>query len=208
MSRKDKINFMKLSHKAFLNMTKQSGFPNDVIKLAKRAKIESNRGYDFFLKWFTELAPEDKEVLAAEIQHFTRQKKDTIEKMLNFKFEELDVNEGKKNFKEITEAPDKGVTFTLGRFNPPTVGHMKLAAKMKSVSGSDPVMIFTTHTTDKKKNPLTNAQIRKFMNPMLPRGINVMASTARTVFEVVVDLYNKGYRKVKMVVGSDRIKEF
>ena len=131
--------------------------------------------------------------------------------MLKFKFEELDpVDENKKKFKEITElsVAVKGVTFTLGRFNPPTVGHMKLAAKMKSVSGSDPVMIFTTHTTDKKKNPLTNAQIRKFMNPMLPRGINVMASTARTVFEVVVDLYNRGYRKVKMVVGSDRIKEF
>ena len=208
MSRKDKINFMKLSHKAFVKMTKTPAFPDDVLKLAKRAKIESNRGYDFFLKWFTELAPEDKEVIAGEIQHFTRQKKDTIEKMLNFKFEELDVNEGKKNFKEITEAPDKGVTFTLGRFNPPTVGHMKLATKMKSVSGSDPVMIFTTHTTDKKKNPLTNKQIRKFMNPMLPRGINVMPSKARTVFEVVVDLYNKGYRKAKMVVGSDRIKEF
>ncbi len=211
MASKAEKDFIKLSYKAFVDMVKQRGFPSDVKKLAKRAKIESKKGYDFFLKWFTELAPEDKEVIAGEIQHFTRQKKDTIEKMLKFRFEELDpVDEDKKKFKEITEfsVAVKGATFTFGRFNPPTVGHMKLATKMKSVSGTDPVLIYTTHTTDKKKNPLTNAQIRKFMNPMLPRGINVMSSTARTVFEVVVDLYNKGYRKIKMVVGSDRIKEF
>jgi len=85
---------------------------------------------------------------------------------------------------------------------------MKLAAKMKSISSGHDVLIYTTHTTDKKKNPLTNKQIRKYMNPMLPRGINVQPSPSRTVFEVVVDLYNKGYRNVQMVVGSDRIKEF
>ena len=118
--------------------------------------------------------------------------------------------EGKKHFKEITEISQKikGVTFTYGRFNPPTVGHMKLAHKMKSVAGSDSIKIFTSHTTDKKKNPLTNVQIRKFMNPMLPRGINVVTSNARTVFDVVVDLYDRGFRKIKMVVGSDRVREF
>tara|TARA_Y100000356_G_C11253966_1_gene288883 strand:+ start:259 stop:1161 length:903 start_codon:yes stop_codon:yes gene_type:complete len=116
-----------------------------------------------------------------------------------------------KDFKDITEAPKgqgKGVTFTFGRFNPPTVGHMKLAAKMKSISRGQDVSIFTSHTTDKKKNPLTNAQIRKFMNPMLPRGITVATSNSRTVFDVVVKLYDKGYRMIQMVVGSDRIQEF
>ena len=80
--------------------------------------------------------------------------------------------------------------------------------ELKSISSGQDVLIYTTHTTDKKKNPLTNRQIRKFMNPMLPRGINVAKSTSRTVFEVVVDLYNQGYRYVQMVVGSDRKKEF
>lgn len=114
-----------------------------------------------------------------------------------------------KTFRQITEAPkDKGVTFTFGRFNPPTVGHMKLADKMKKVSKGSDVLIFTSHTTDKKKNPLTNAQIRKFMNPMLPKGIKVASSNSRTVFDVVVTLYNSGYRTIQMVVGSDRIQEF
>ena len=185
-------------------MAVSRGLPKDILQLALQGIKESKKGYDFFIKWIKSLPQDDRNIIAGEIQHFSRQKKRTLEKMLQIRFEQKEL----KDFKDIREASVKGVTFTLGRFNPPTVGHMKLAAKMKSVSGSDPVMIFTTHTTDKKKNPLTNAQIRKFMNPMLPRGINVMPSKARTVFEVVVDLYNKGYRKVKMVVGSDRIKEF
>ena len=113
-----------------------------------------------------------------------------------------------KNFTDIKEISQKGVTFTFGRFNPPTVGHLKLALKMKALSGGDDIRIYTTHTIDKTKNPLTNAQIRKFMNPMLPRGINVASSPSRTVFDVVVDLYNNGYRSAKMVVGSDRVREF
>ena len=46
------------------------------------------------------------------------------------------------------------------------------------------------------------------MNPMLPSGIYVADTKARTVFDVVVDLYNYGYRHIQMVVGSDRIREF
>ena len=103
-----------------------------------------------------------------------------------------------KNLKDITEISQKvnGATFTFGRFNPPTIGHVKLAVKMKAVSAGNDVLIFTSHTTDKKKNPLTNAQIRKFMNPMLPTGVNVATSNARTVFDVVVDLYDRGFRSI------------
>ena len=113
-----------------------------------------------------------------------------------------------KEFKNRTEVKSKGATFTFGRFNAPTVGHVKLATKMKSISTGYDIMIYTSHTTDKKKNPLSNAQIRKFMNPMLPTGVKVVTSSSRTIFDVVVDIYNKGYRKIQMVVGSDRIGEF
>ena len=97
--------FVKLAHKALANMAKISGFPTDVKQLAKEAEKQAKKGYLYFFKWFKELAPEDKEVIAGEIQHYTRQTKGTIEKMLKFKFEELDpVDENKKKFKEITEA--------------------------------------------------------------------------------------------------------
>ena len=40
-----------------------------------------------------------------------------------------------------------------------------------------------------------------------PAKVTVSTSNSRTVFDVVVDLYNQGYRSIKMV-GSDRIREF
>ena len=111
-------------------------------------------------------------------------------------------------FNQITETKDTGVTFTYGRFNPPTVGHMKLAAKMKSLAKGNDVKIYTSNTNDKKKNPLTSAQVKKFMDAMLPRGINVADENSKTVFVAVTDMYDSGYRHIQMVVGSDRISEF
>jgi hypothetical protein len=166
--------------------------------------IQGNKGYLTFMNWFQKLNRGDKLALAGELSYYTKQKDKTIEKMLKFKFESVEL----KSFSQITEAKDKGVTFTFGRFNPPTVGHMKLAAKMKSVSKGHDVHIYTSHTTDKKKNPLSNKQIRQFMNPMLPSGIDVQKTDARTVFDVATSLYDNGYRMIQMVVGSDRIREF
>ena len=204
MSVKDQTNFIKLAAKGFTAMGKAIGFDAQLKKLAQDAAKFAKKGYLSFQNWFQKLPYDDKLALAGELSFFTKQKDKTIEKMLKFKYEQKEL----KNFKDITEVKSKGATFTFGRFNPPTVGHMKLAAKMKEKGAGDDILIYTTHTTDKKKNPLTNAQIRKFMNPMLPRGINVQSSASRTVFEVVVDLYNQGYRDIQMIVGSDRIMEF
>ena len=113
-----------------------------------------------------------------------------------------------KNFKDIIEDNTKGVTFTFGRFNPPTVGHMKLANKMKTIGRGQDIKIYTSHTTDKKKNPLTNAQIRKYMGAMLPRGVDVEDTVAKTILDACVDLYDQGYKDIQLVVGSDRIRVF
>ena len=205
MNTKDQNNFLQLSIKGFKQMAKDVGkFDKTLEKLAKDAMIQGNRGYLTFMNWFQKLNRGDKLALAGELSYYTKQKDKTIEKMLKFKFESVEL----KSFSQITEAKDKGVTFTFGRFNPPTVGHMKLAAKMKSVSKGHDVHIYTSHTTDKKKNPLSNKQIRQFMNPMLPSGIDVQKTDARTVFDVATSLYDNGYRMIQMVVGSDRIREF
>ena len=205
MNTKDQNNFLQLSIKGFKQMAKDVGkFDKTLEKLAKDAMIQGNKGYLTFMNWFQKLNRGDKLALAGELSYYTKQKDKTIEKMLKFKFESVEL----KSFSQITEAKDKGVTFTFGRFNPPTVGHMKLAAKMKSLSKGHDVHIYTSHTTDKKKNPLSNKQIRQFMNPMLPSGIDVQKTDARTVFDVATSLYDNGYRMIQMVVGSDRIREF
>ena len=205
MSTNDQDNFLKLSIKGFISMAKDvSKFDKQLEKLAKDAAAQGKRGYLTFMNWFQKLNNGDKLALAGELSYYTKQQDKTIEKMLKYKFESVEL----KTFDQLNEVKDNGITFTYGRFNPPTVGHMKLAAKMKSVAGDNDVQIYTSHTTDKTKNPLTNAQIRKFMNPMLPRGINVSSSDSRTVFDVVTNIYDQGYEDIQMVVGSDRINEF
>ena len=108
--------------------------------------------------------------------------------------------------KFLTEAKDKGAVFTFGRFNPPTTGHAKLVDKLKKVSKGYEVLLFTSHSNDRNKNPLSHKEkisyLRKFF------GRIVVDANARTVFDVANELHNKGYKKVRMVVGSDRIKEF
>ena len=114
-----------------------------------------------------------------------------------------------KSFKDIVEINSQTAVFAFGRFNPPTAGHLKLAMKVKSVAGSDDGFIYTSHSQDSKKNPLDYRTKTKFMKLLFkPARVTVSTSNSRTVFDVVVDLYNQGYRSVKMVAGSDRLREF
>ena len=109
--------------------------------------------------------------------------------------------------KFLTEAKDKGAVFTFGRFNPPTTGHAKLVDKLKKETrgGYEP-LLFTSHSNDRQKNPLSHKDKIKYLRRFF--GRIVVDADARTVFDIANELYFKGYRKVRMVVGSDRIKEF
>ena len=114
-----------------------------------------------------------------------------------------------KSFKDIVEINSQTAVFAFGRFNPPTAGHLKLAMKVKQVAGSDDGFIYTSHSQDPKKNPLDYRTKTKYMKLLFrPAKVTVSTSNSRTVFDVVVDLYDRGYRSIKMVAGSDRIKEF
>tara|TARA_Y100001937_G_scaffold36859_1_gene52672 strand:+ start:274 stop:933 length:660 start_codon:yes stop_codon:yes gene_type:complete len=114
-----------------------------------------------------------------------------------------------KSFRDIVEVKSKSAVFAFGRFNPPTAGHLKLAMKVKQVAGSNDGFIYTSHSQDPKKNPLDYRTKTKFMKLLFkPARVTVSTSNSRTVFDVVVDLYNQGYRSVKMVAGSDRLREF
>jgi len=108
--------------------------------------------------------------------------------------------------KFLTEAKNKGAVFTFGRFNPPTTGHGKLVDKLKKESKGDDVLLFTSHSNDKVKNPLSHRDKIKYLRSFF--GKIVADVNARTVFEIATELHKKKYTRIKMVVGSDRVGEF
>ena len=112
-----------------------------------------------------------------------------------------------KTFRNFNEAKEKGATFTFGRFNPPTTGHAKLVSKLEQSSkGGYVPLIYTSHSSDPKKNPLSYKQKISYLKKFFKVGI--IDKPARTIFEIVVDLHNKGFTDLRMVVRSDTVKEF
>jgi len=109
----------------------------------------------------------------------------------------------------ITEAT-KECTFAWGRFNPPTTGHEKLLDAVAKVARSNKYFIFVSQSTDKKKNPLDYKTKVKYMRKMYPKHArSVMLDTKmKTIFDVLVKLYDQGYNKVNLVAGSDRVTDF
>lgn len=115
-----------------------------------------------------------------------------------------------KSFRQYVTEEVKEAVFTFGRFNPPTTGHEKLLDAVTKVAGRNKYFVYASHSNDPKKNPLDYKSKVKFMRKMFPRHArNIILDTkARTVFDIVVKLYNDGFNKVTMVVGSDRVKQF
>jgi hypothetical protein len=114
-----------------------------------------------------------------------------------------------KNFRDITEAKETAV-FTFGRFNPPTIGHEKLIKKVSQVAGSDPYYIYPSFTTNPKKDPLPHALKVAYMKKMFKKyAKNIIADKdSKTAINIAVKLYDKGFKKLVMVAGSDRVQEF
>ena len=101
--------------------------------------------------------------------------------------------------------------FVFGRFNPPTIGHGKLLNALTATAQREggKALVFTSSTQDAKKNPLTKAQIFKYMKKAFPKEKKHFQtrSMAKTALDVAVELHGK-YDKLVMVVGSDRVADF
>ena len=110
-----------------------------------------------------------------------------------------------KKFIDLQEAP-KTVSFTFGRFNPPTIGHEKLCDAVKKANPSD-YKIFASQSQNPKKDPLQYAKKIAYMKKSFPKHKrNIVVSKSRNIFEILVELNN--YENLIMVVGSDRVEEF
>ena len=114
------------------------------------------------------------------------------------------------SFKNYLIEEDKIAYFTFGRLNPPTIGHEKLMDALAKEAGRNDYFVFVSQTQDKRKNPLDyNAKV-KHIRKMFPRHARrvMINKKVRTAFDAASFLYDKGYRSVVMVVGSDRVMEF
>ena len=111
----------------------------------------------------------------------------------------------------MEEALEKKKTcvFTFGRYQPPTKGHLKVWEKVADTEG-DAHYIYTSHTKDKKRNPLDyNTKIGLIKSALKEHNINaeVIDSEAKTIIDVVVDIASKGYNSLIFVGGSDRLDD-
>ena len=115
------------------------------------------------------------------------------------------------SFKEhyLEEAAAETVTLNWGRFNPPTIGHEKLLDVSHS-KGSGDHRIYATQTSGDKKNPLEWKTKIKYMRKVFPvhARMILMDKKVKTIFDALVIAHNDGYKKLELVVGSDRVKEF
>ena len=104
------------------------------------------------------------------------------------------------------------LTIAFGRFNPPTVGHLQLmdtAAASAEQDQSDYIIV-PSRTQDAKKNPLDADTKIFYMRKMFPQHSERIYNDVnlRTIFDVLKKAHNDGYSSVRIVGGSDRVKEF
>lgn len=114
------------------------------------------------------------------------------------------------SFKNYLVEEEKTIFFTFGRMNPPTIGHEKLLKKLATKAGKNPYRVYLSQSQDAKKNPLSYVDKVKIARKMFPKYARQILADKKikTVFDVMVKLNNEGYKRVVMVVGSDRVNEF
>ena len=113
-----------------------------------------------------------------------------------------------KSFREYTEEhilefdypEEKPFAYNLwvGKGAQPSIHQVR--TRVARTAGGDP-MIFTSHSNDKKKNPLPHKVKVKYLRKFFGKKIGVPDVSARTVFDIATALYNQGYRDIYMVVG-------
>ena len=103
----------------------------------------------------------------------------------------------------------KKFTFAFGRFNPPTLGHRKLANKVTDTASrnkSRDHAIYLSHSQDKTNNPLSYENKTHYAR--IAFGDLVRRSKARTIIEVMKEIEKNKFTDVVLVAGSDRVNEF
>jgi len=114
-----------------------------------------------------------------------------------------------KDFKSYLVEEAKEVYFTFGRMNPPTIGHGKVLDTIAQKAKGADWKVYVSQSTG-AKDPLSYSDKVKHLRKMFPKhGRNIMVDKGvKSVFDIAAKLYDQGYKKITMVVGEDRLREF
>ena len=107
--------------------------------------------------------------------------------------------------RQLFEQSNKTAVVAFGRMNPPTIGHLKLINKMKSIPGDH--LLFLSHSQDPKQNPLSFQEKQMFASKFFP-GVIVGNEHVKTPMHMMSFLEQQGYTDIIYVAGSDRVPEF
>jgi len=97
---------------------------------------------------------------------------------------------------------------TFGRHNPPHLGHQLVFDKAHDIAqneGADQ-KFYTSHSQDRKKNPLPRDMKIDFMKRMFPKHADKWDSddNIKTLLQVPQKAQQQGYKDFHMMVGGDR----
>ena len=116
-----------------------------------------------------------------------------------------------KTVKRLDEAAQRGVVFTFGRFNPPTVGHGKLIDKVMSEARKRgfEARIYASTSEGNKKNPLKYDDKISYMRQGFKSAKNSIINdpSMKNPFFVAKKLSDEGVKDVVLVVGGDRVAD-
>jgi len=113
-------------------------------------------------------------------------------------------------FSQFIVEEEKTAFFTMGRFNPPTMGHGMLLDKVSKAAGKNPYRVFVSQSNDTRKNPLGYKDKIKFVRKMFPKHARsvMMDTKVKNPIDAAVKLYNEGYKSVVMMADADRTREY
>ena len=106
---------------------------------------------------------------------------------------------------------EKTIVWTFGRFNPLTKGHEFLwnAVTKEGKKRRADSCIYTSWSVNEKKNPLSTQDKIYYMRKVVNRATRVSDdSSLKNTQQIAKDLISKGYTRIVLMVGADRLKDF
>lgn len=99
----------------------------------------------------------------------------------------------------------KYAVVAFGRFNPPTLGHEKLVKTiiMYANKYNGDALLYLSHKQNNNNDPLSYNQKLKYCKEAF-HDVNVINSNAKTIIEVMQELYEKKYTDIIYICGEDR----